>query len=128
MNRREIMCLAVAPLAALADASLFAARAQEDAKNYPSRVIRIIVGFAAGGGNDIFARLVGQKLQDAIGQPVVIENRPGAGGRVAAEFAASAVGAVRIRALAEPNPVAPLSMHTSASFFRCRLISVTAMP
>jgi len=88
MNRREIMCLAVAPLAALADASLFAARAQEDAKNYPSRVIRIIVGFAAGGGNDIFARLVGQKLQDAIGQPVVIENRPGAGGRVAAEFAA----------------------------------------
>src|SRR5438046_10025047 len=81
--------------AALALGALFlnaaatsAARAQSDAANYPSRVIRIIVGFAAGGGNDIFARLVGQKLQDAIGQPVVIENRPGAGGRVAAEFAA----------------------------------------
>jgi tripartite-type tricarboxylate transporter receptor subunit TctC len=86
MNRREIMRLAAgAPLAALAAGSH--ARAQGDAKTYPNRTIRMIVGFAAGGGNDIFARLVGQKLQDLVGQTVVIENRPGAGGRLAAEYA-----------------------------------------
>jgi tripartite-type tricarboxylate transporter receptor subunit TctC len=53
---------------------------------FPNRPIRIIVGFAAGGGNDIFARLVGQKLQETIGQTVIIENKPGAGGRLSAEF------------------------------------------
>jgi len=61
--------------------------AQSDAAaSYPSRVIRIIVGFAAGGGNDIFARIVAQKLQEVVGQAVVIENKPGAGGRLAAEY------------------------------------------
>ena len=59
------------------------AYAQSD---YPTRPIRIVVGFAAGGGNDIFARLVGQKFSELIGQPVVIENRAGAGGRLAAEY------------------------------------------
>jgi tripartite-type tricarboxylate transporter receptor subunit TctC len=59
------------------------ARAQSD---YPTRPIRMIVGFAAGGGNDIFARLVGAKLGDILGQTVVIENRPGAAGRLSAEY------------------------------------------
>jgi tripartite-type tricarboxylate transporter receptor subunit TctC len=54
--------------------------------DYPTRPIRVIVGFAAGGGNDLFARLVGQKLSDNIGQPVIIENKAGAGGRIAVEF------------------------------------------
>jgi tripartite-type tricarboxylate transporter receptor subunit TctC len=54
--------------------------------DYPARPIRLIVGFAAGGGNDLFARLVGQKLSDNIGQPVIIENKPGAGGRIAVEY------------------------------------------
>src|SRR5947207_145011 len=56
---------------------------------YPNRTIRIIVGFAAGGGNDIFARLVGAKLQELIGQTVIIENKPGAGARLANEYAAN---------------------------------------
>ena len=60
-----------------------AARAQDD---YPNRPIRIVVGFAAGGGNDIFARLVGAKLGELIGQSVVIENKPGAGARLANEY------------------------------------------
>jgi len=52
---------------------------------YPNRTIKIVVGFAAGGGNDIIARIVGQKLQDSLGQSVIIENKVGAGGRLAAE-------------------------------------------
>src|SRR5271166_1484151 len=64
--------------------------AQSDAAaGYPHKIIRIVVGFAAGGGNDIFARLVGYKLQELIGQSVIIENRPGAGGRLAAEYVAT---------------------------------------
>ena len=59
------------------------ARADDD---FPSRPIRFIVGFAAGGGNDIFARLVLQKFQEQTGWVPVIENKPGAGGRIAAEY------------------------------------------
>jgi tripartite-type tricarboxylate transporter receptor subunit TctC len=55
--------------------------------SYPNKPIRFIVGFAAGGGNDLFARLVGQKLSEIIGQPVIIENKAGAGGRLAVEYA-----------------------------------------
>jgi tripartite-type tricarboxylate transporter receptor subunit TctC len=64
------------------------ARAQAEA-NYPSRTIKIVVGFAAGGGNDIIARIIGEKLQDALGQPVIVENRPGAGGRLSAAYVAT---------------------------------------
>jgi tripartite-type tricarboxylate transporter receptor subunit TctC len=64
------------------------AKAQSEA-NYPNRAIRIVVGFAAGGGNDIFARLVGAKLQELLGQSVIIENKPGAGSRLANEYAAN---------------------------------------
>jgi len=56
--------------------------------DYPSKVIRMIVGFAAGGGNDIFARLIAQKLSERTGWTVIIENKPGAGGRLAADYAA----------------------------------------
>ncbi len=72
-------------------AALFAglgtgAWAQTDpAASYPSRTIKIVVGFAAGGGNDIIARIVGQKLQESLGQSVIIENKVGAGGRLAAD-------------------------------------------
>src|ERR1700691_2988868 len=60
-------------------------QAQPDpAANYPGKTIKIIVGFAAGGGNDIIARIVGQKLQDGLGQTVIIENKVGAGGSLAA--------------------------------------------
>ena len=58
---------------------------------YPSRPIRLLVPFAPGGGNDIIARVVGQKLSESWAQQVVIDNRPGAGGNVAGEMAARAV-------------------------------------
>jgi tripartite-type tricarboxylate transporter receptor subunit TctC len=55
---------------------------------YPDRPIRIVVGFTPGGGNDIIARIFGQKLSESLGQPVVIENKPGAGAILATEYVA----------------------------------------
>jgi tripartite-type tricarboxylate transporter receptor subunit TctC len=55
------------------------------AQAYPARPVRIIVGFAAGGATDIFARMSGQWLSERLGQSFVIENRPGAGSNIAAE-------------------------------------------
>lgn len=62
---------------------LFIGSAQ--AQTYPTKTIHMLVGFAPGGANDILARIVGQKLADSMGQPVVVENRPGAAGLIAAE-------------------------------------------
>ena len=69
-------------LAAFTVATLASAQA------YPSKPIRLVVGFPAGGGVDLVARVVGLELQKALGQPVVIDNRAGAGGGIAAELVA----------------------------------------
>jgi tripartite-type tricarboxylate transporter receptor subunit TctC len=60
------------------------------AQTYPSRPVRWIVGFAPGGGNDIIARLMGQWLSERLGQPFVIENRPGGGSNIATEVVVNA--------------------------------------
>ena len=60
------------------------------AQAYPSRPVRWVVGYTPGGGNDIFARLMGQWLQERTGQPFVIENRPGAGSNIATEVVVNA--------------------------------------
>jgi tripartite-type tricarboxylate transporter receptor subunit TctC len=64
--------------------------AQQDSSKYPSRPIHIIVGFAAGGGNDVIARIYGQKLSEDLGQPVIVENKPGGGAIVATDYVAKA--------------------------------------
>ena len=70
---------------AAAAAALPALPRAAPAQAWPSRPLRLVVGFPAGGTTDIAARLIGQWLSDRLGQPVVIENRPGAGANLAAE-------------------------------------------
>jgi tripartite-type tricarboxylate transporter receptor subunit TctC len=84
LSRRAFLHLA-AGSAALPAGSRFAA-----AQGYPARPVRLVVGFPAGGVSDILARLIGQWLQQQLGQPCVIENRPGAASNIAAEMVARA--------------------------------------
>ena len=58
------------------------------ADNYPSRAIRLVVGYTPGGGNDLIARIVAAKMQEKLGQPVLVDNKPGAQSIVAAELVA----------------------------------------
>jgi tripartite-type tricarboxylate transporter receptor subunit TctC len=62
---------------------------QVQAQNYPNKPIKIVVGFSPGGGPDISARVIGQKMTDKWGQPVVVENRPGAGSNIATQVVAT---------------------------------------
>jgi len=97
---------------------------------YPNRPIRMIVGFAAGGGNDLFARVIGQKLSEQIGQTVVIENKPGAGGRLAVDFVKNqpadgytlmvgATGQMSVAAAIYPN----LGYHPTRDFVPITMIA-----
>ena len=78
-HRRQFLHLA-AGAAAMPAVSRFAW-----AQAYPSRPVRIVVGFPPGGGADITARLIGQWLSERLGQPFIIDNRPGAGSNIATE-------------------------------------------
>jgi tripartite-type tricarboxylate transporter receptor subunit TctC len=122
--RDEIICALAVALAALSAGN---ACAQSD---YPNKPIHFIVGFAAGGGNDLFARLVVQKFQENTGATAVIENRVGAGGRIAAEFVAGqatdgytvlvgATGQMSIATAIFPD----LSYHASNSFTPLNMIA-----
>ena len=89
------LTLAIALLAAAAQAQTV----------WPTKPIRILVGYAAGGSTDVTARIIAQALSERLGQPVIIENRPGAAGNIAAEAAAKA----------DPDGYT-LNMSTSSTF------------
>jgi len=88
--RKCIVPLRLVAGCALLPAIVLAQTSSEPAQNYPNRQIRLIVPYAPGGISDLLARTIGQKLHEAWGQPVVIENRPGAGTNLAAALAAKA--------------------------------------
>jgi tripartite-type tricarboxylate transporter receptor subunit TctC len=76
--------------AALLAAALVLAGPTARAQTYPSKPITLVIPFAAGGSNDIVGRSIGRKLADAWGQPVVVENRSGAGGLIGSSDVAAA--------------------------------------
>jgi tripartite-type tricarboxylate transporter receptor subunit TctC len=85
-SRRRFVCCA----ALLACGSLGLASSGAAAEAWPSQPLKMLVGFAPGGANDIVARIVARELQQSLGQPVVVDNRPGAGGLIASELLARA--------------------------------------
>jgi len=117
-------------LAMLAATAVGPAVAQDAAANFPNKPIRVIVPFAAGGGNDILARLVGQKAGEILGQSFIIENRAAAGGRPAAEYVTQqpqdgytlfvgASGVMSVATAAFPN----LAYHPTKSFVPLSMIA-----
>src|SRR6266478_2349578 len=84
---RRVRTASIIALAALA-AALTALPARALDTDYPNRTVRIVVGFGAGGGTDAVARIVAQKLQDMMGGSFLVENKPGASGRLAPDYVA----------------------------------------
>src|SRR5262245_3845732 len=83
---------------------------------YPSRPVRIMVGFAAGGTNDIVARLIGQWLSERLGQPFVIENRTGAGGNIVTETVVKAPVDGYTLLLVGPNSAINATLYDKLNF------------
>jgi tripartite-type tricarboxylate transporter receptor subunit TctC len=102
MNRL-IRCLALASLCALTVAPA-AAQVSADPKTFPNRTIRIVVPFPAGGPTDVLTRVIAQKMSESWGQPVVVENRPGAD---------TAIGAVQVAKAAPDGYTLLAAMDTT---------------
>src|SRR3954467_9205124 len=87
------------------------------AQPYPNKSIRVIVGFAPSGGTDIAARILGRKLAEQLGQTIVIDNRPGAGGTIGNALAATAPadGYTLLMTANGPHVIAP-SLYKSLRY------------
>ena len=85
-------------------------------QDYPARPVRVLVGYAAGGGMDTIARVLAPKLSEALGQPFVIENRPGASGGVAAEALGSSAPDGYVLMAAESGTLALPAVNPKVSF------------
>ena len=88
MYHRALWGFSATWLAGLAAAALSVTPAL--AQNYPAKPVRLIIPFPPGGATDILGRVMAQKHTDQLGQPVVVENRPGAGGAIGSEMTAKA--------------------------------------
>ncbi len=117
--RRLLLAVAIGVLGLTA-----AANAQE---TYPNKPIKFIVPYPAGAGNDILARMVGQKMSEKFGQPVVVENRPGAAGNIGLDYLARAPGDGYSIAIADTGPLAiNTSLYTKLSFSPTRDFAAVA--
>jgi tripartite-type tricarboxylate transporter receptor subunit TctC len=119
-SRRRVLCLAgiAAVLAALPRPTW--------AQSYPSAPVRLIVGFPGGGPNDILARLMGQWLAQRLGQPFVVENRPGASGNIATEAVVRAPPDGHTLLLVGPANAISASLYPSLAFNFLRDIAPVA--
>ncbi len=97
------------------------------AQPYPSRPIRIIIGFAPGGGADINARLLAPKLAEMLGQPVVVENRPGAGANIAHELVAKAAPDGYTLLLTTPSVTTGMALYKKLPFDTLRDLTAVSM-
>jgi tripartite-type tricarboxylate transporter receptor subunit TctC len=120
LPRRQFLHLA-AGAAALPAVSRFAW-----AQTYPSRPVRMIVGFAPGGGNDILARVIGQWLSERFGQQFIIENRPGAATNIATEIAVRAPGDGYTLLLVSPANAINATLYEKLNFNFIRDIAPVA--
>jgi tripartite-type tricarboxylate transporter receptor subunit TctC len=130
MRRRDFISLLISPLGGAALAWPAPARAAEP---FPSRPIRLIVPFPAGGGTDIVGRVLGQKLHEILGQPVIIDNRGGAGGTLGATVVAKAAPDGYTLLLAptshviNPSIYARLAYDTEKDFAPITMVASTAI-
>ena len=95
----------VAAVALLVMASLATSHAQQGDTGYPNRTVKIVVSAPAGGGLDIAARIIAEKLRQHFGQPFIVENRPGAAGNTGAEAVAAADPDGYTLLAAQPSPL-----------------------
>jgi tripartite-type tricarboxylate transporter receptor subunit TctC len=109
LPRRQILHLA-------AGAALAAFSGVAQAQTYPSRPVRIITGFAAGGAPDILARLLGQWLSERLGQAFVVENRPGAAGNIATELVVRSPADGHTLLLVGPNSAINAALYDKLNF------------
>jgi tripartite-type tricarboxylate transporter receptor subunit TctC len=120
LPRRQFLHLA-AGVAALPAVSRVA-RAQ----TYPSRPVRLVVGFPAGGGTDIIARLIGQWLSERLAQPFIIENRPGASSTIATEAVVHAPPDGYTLLMFDPSPSVNATFYDKLNFDFLRDIAPVA--
>jgi len=119
-SRRTAICLIAMGISAIASIG------GASAADYPTRPIRWVVGYPPGGATDIIARLIGQRLSERLGQPFVIENKPGAGNNIATEAVVNAEPDGYTLLLVNPANYINASLYTNLKFNVVRDIAPVA--